>query len=70
MDAMGIKSALLALLLLTGCQGLFVGLGRLDGTTSGHIEGTRIQKFMYMGMGANPGGDMGAAWPTDRRRSD
>ena len=56
--------------------GLFFAVHSIATDSSGNIyttetyEGTRIQKFTYRGMGANPGGDMGAAWPTDRRRSD
>ncbi len=36
--------------------------------TTETYEGKRIQKFNFMGM-AEVSGDMGAAWPADRRRS-
>jgi DNA-binding beta-propeller fold protein YncE len=36
--------------------------------TTETYEGSRLQKFRYMGMGARPAQrDMGAAWPADRR---
>ncbi|MCG8466821.1 MAG: hypothetical protein MJB57_01230, partial [Gemmatimonadetes bacterium] len=35
--------------------------------TTETYEGTRIQKFTFMGMG-EASGDMGPAWPADRRR--
>ncbi len=56
--------------------GLFFAVHSIATDSAGNIyttetyEGTRIQKFTYMGMGPNPGGDTGAAWPADRRRSD
>ena len=56
--------------------GLFFAVHSIATDSGGNIyttetyEGTRIQKFTYMGMGANPGGDTGPAWPADRRRSD
>jgi hypothetical protein len=36
--------------------------------TTETYEGTRVQKFNYMGMG-EASGEMGAPWPADRRRS-
>ncbi len=56
--------------------GLFFAVHSIATDSAGNIyttetyEGTRIQKFTHMGMGPNPGGDTGAAWPADRRRSD
>ena len=56
--------------------GLFFAVHSIATDSTGNIyttetyEGTRIQKFTYMGMGPNPGGDTGAAWPSDRRRTD
>jgi len=37
--------------------------------TTETYEGKRVQKFNYMGLG-EASGDMGAAWPAERRRSD
>jgi len=54
--------------------GLFFAVHSLATDSEGNIyttetyEGKRIQKFRYMGMGARPTADMGAAWPADRRR--
>jgi hypothetical protein len=54
--------------------GLFFAVHSLAVDSEGNIyttetyEGKRIQKFKYMGMGSVPAGDMGAAWPADRRR--
>ena len=54
--------------------GLFFAVHSIATDSDGNIyttetyEGSRIQKFRYMGMGTNPGGDMGPAWPADRRR--
>ena len=54
--------------------GLFFAVHSLAVDSEGNIyttetyEGKRIQKFNYMGMGSVPAGDMGAAWPADRRR--
>ena len=54
--------------------GLFFAVHSITVDSQGNIyttetyEGKRIQKFKYMGMGSVPSGDMGAAWPADRRR--
>ena len=54
--------------------GLFFAVHSISVDSQGNIyttetyEGTRVQKFRFMGYGPNPGGDMGAAWPADRRR--
>ena len=37
--------------------------------TTETYEGTRVQKFNYMGMGSVASPNMGAPWPADRRRS-
>jgi DNA-binding beta-propeller fold protein YncE len=53
--------------------GLFFAVHSIATDSEGNIfttetyEGSRLQKFRYMGMGPNPGGDIGAAWPADRR---
>jgi len=53
--------------------GLFFAVHSIATDTQGNIyttetyEGSRLQKFRYMGMGANPGGDTGPAWPADRK---
>ena len=54
--------------------GLFFGVHSISVDSQGNIyttetyEGTRVQKFTFMGYGPNPGGDVGAPWPADRRR--
>jgi DNA-binding beta-propeller fold protein YncE len=54
--------------------GLFFAVHSITTDSQGNIfttetyEGSRLQKFRYMGMGARPAQrDMGAAWPADRR---
>jgi DNA-binding beta-propeller fold protein YncE len=54
--------------------GLFFAVHSITSDSQGNIfttetyEGSRLQKFRYMGMGARPAQrDMGAAWPADRR---
>jgi DNA-binding beta-propeller fold protein YncE len=53
--------------------GLFFAVHSIATDTEGNIyttetyEGSRLQKFRYMGMGPNPGGDTGPAWPADRK---
>jgi DNA-binding beta-propeller fold protein YncE len=53
--------------------GLFFAVHSIATDSDGNIyttetyEGSRLQKFRYMGMGANPGGDIGPAWPADRK---
>ncbi|MEM7414037.1 MAG: hypothetical protein AAF389_00990 [Gemmatimonadota bacterium] len=55
--------------------GLFFAVHSIAVDSDGNIyttetyEGTRIQKFNFMGMAPVEGGDMGAPWPADRRRS-
>lgn len=55
--------------------GLFFAVHSIAVDSDGNIyttetyEGTRIQKFNFMGMAPVQGGDMGAPWPADRRRS-
>ena len=54
--------------------GLFFAVHSIAVDSEGNIyttetyEGTRIQKFKFMGMGPAPSGDTGPAWPSDRRR--
>ena len=56
--------------------GLFFAVHSIAVDSQGNIyttetyEGKRVQKFTYAGMGPVPGGDMGAPWPEDRRRSN
>jgi len=56
--------------------GLFFAVHSLAVDSRGNIyttetyEGTRLQKFDFMGMGRVTAQDMGAPWPADRRRSD
>jgi sugar lactone lactonase YvrE len=54
--------------------GLFFAVHSIATDSQGNIfttetyEGSRVQKFRYMGMGPRPANrDMGAAWPADRR---
>jgi DNA-binding beta-propeller fold protein YncE len=53
--------------------GLFFAVHSIATDTNGNIfttetyEGSRLQKFRYMGMGPNPGGDTGPAWPSNRK---
>jgi len=54
--------------------GLFFAVHSIATDSQGNIfttetyEGSRLQKFRYVGMGARPAQrDMGAAWPADRR---
>lgn len=53
--------------------GLFFAVHSIATDSDGNIyttetyEGSRLQKFRYVGMGANPGGDIGPAWPADRK---
>ncbi len=53
--------------------GLFFAVHSIATDSNGNIfttetyEGSRIQKFSFMGMGPNPGGDIGPAWPSDRK---
>jgi hypothetical protein len=53
--------------------GLFFAVHSIATDSQGNIyttetyEGSRLQKFRYMGMGPNPGGDTGPAWPADRK---
>ncbi len=53
--------------------GLFFAVHSIATDSNGNIyttetyEGSRLQKFRYMGMGPNPGGDTGPAWPSDRK---
>lgn len=53
--------------------GLFFAVHSIATDTEGNIyttetyEGSRLQKFRYVGMGPNPGGDTGPAWPADRK---
>ena len=55
--------------------GLFFAVHSIAVDSHGNIyttetyEGTRIQKFKFMGMGPAPSGDTGPAWPADRRRN-
>jgi DNA-binding beta-propeller fold protein YncE len=54
--------------------GLFFAVHSISVDSQGNIyttetyQGRRVQKFTFMGYGPNPGGDMGAAWPANRRR--
>ena len=56
--------------------GLFFAVHSIAVDSRGNIyttetyEGTRLQKFDFMGMGRVTAQDMGAPWPADRRRSD
>ena len=57
--------------------GLFFAVHSIAVDSQGNIyttetyEGTRIQKFRYMGMGTvTMGEDLGAAWPANRRRNN
>lgn len=56
--------------------GLFFAVHSIAVDSEGNIyttetyEGKRVQKFSFMGMGATPDGDMGPAWPEERRRTD
>lgn len=53
--------------------GLFFAVHSIATDSNGNIyttetyEGSRLQKFRYMGMGPNPGGDTGPAWPSNRK---
>ena len=56
--------------------GLFFAPHSIAVDTDGNIyttetyEGSRLQKFVNMGMGPNPGGDIGPAWPADRKSGE
>lgn len=56
--------------------GLFFAVHSIATDSQGNIfttetyEGSRLQKFQYMGMGANPGGDTGPAWPSNRKSGE
>jgi len=53
--------------------GLFFAVHSITTDSQGNIftsetyEGSRLQKFRFTGMGPNPGGDTGPAWPADRK---
>lgn len=55
--------------------GLFFAVHSIAVDSDGNLyttetyQGRRLQKFTFMGMAPVAGGDMGAAWPEDRRRS-